>query len=114
MWQGAPVIGSKVGGIATQIAHGQTGFLVDPLDVEAIIQRLDYLLTHPEEAQSMGEQAREHVRTHFLIPELVRRYMILMQYYSGLNSEAPDFRLNDLSYSEVLSLMRPVPPFLQG
>ena len=113
MWQGAPVIGSKVGGIAKQIVHGQTGFLVDPMDVERIVQRLDYLLTHQEEAQAMGEQAREHVRTHFLIPELVRRYMILMQYYSGINSEAPGFRLNDLSYSEVLSLMRPVPPFLQ-
>jgi trehalose synthase len=114
MWQGTPVIGSKVGGITKQVVPGQTGYLVDALDVETIVKRLDYLLTHPDQARAMGEQAREHVRTHFLIPELVRRYMTLMQYYSGLNSEAPDFRLNDLSYSEVLSLMRPVPPFLQG
>jgi trehalose synthase len=103
-----------VGGITKQVVPGQTGYLVDALDVETIVKRLDYLLTHPDQARAMGEQAREHVRTHFLIPELVRRYMTLMQYYSGLNSEAPDFRLNDLSYSEVLSLMRPVPPFLQG
>ena len=114
MWQGTPVIGSKVGGIARQIVHGKTGYLVDAMDVENVVQRLDYLLTHAEEAEHMGEQARERVRTHFLIPELVRRYMTLMQYYSGLNSEAPEFRMNDLSYSEVLSMMRPVPPFLQG
>ena len=36
LWQGAPVIGSRVGGIKEQVIDGQTGYLVDPLDVETI------------------------------------------------------------------------------
>jgi trehalose synthase len=73
-----------------------------------------YLLTNPEQAQAMGRQGREHVRTNFLIPELVRRYLVLMRYYGGISPEEPPFRLNDLSYSEVLNIMRPVPSYLKG
>jgi trehalose synthase len=112
MWQGTPVIGSTAGGIAKQVLDGQTGFLVDPLDEEAVVDKLHFLLTHPEESSRMGEQGREQVRTHFLLPELLRRYIILLQYFSGTLQQQPSFRLNDLSYSEVLSVMRPTPPFL--
>ncbi len=113
MWQGTPVIGSKVGGIIKQVVDGQTGFLVDPLDVKAIVKKMHYLLENPEVTQQMGENGKEHVRSHFLITELVHRYLSLIQYYSGMTSEAPYFRLDDLSYSELLNIMRPKPSFLQ-
>ncbi|MGM0423755.1 MAG: glycosyltransferase [Thermodesulfobacteriota bacterium] len=113
MWQGTPVIGSKVGGIVKQVVDSQTGYLVQPLDEEDIMLKMQDLLSDPEKARAMGERAREHVRTHFLIPELVRRYLVLLQYYSGVGSQMPEFRLNDLSYSELLNIMRPTPPFLR-
>jgi trehalose synthase len=113
MWQGAPVIGSRTGGIVKQIVDGETGYLVDPLDVDGLAEKLHYMADHPEAASSMGEAAREHVREHFLLPELVRRYMVLLQYYSGVTNEAPPFRLNDLSYSELLTIMRPTPPIFK-
>lgn len=113
MWQGAPVIGSKVGGITKQVVDGKTGYIVDPLDVDSIVKKIEYLLSHPEQAHIMGEEGRNHVRNNFLIPELVRRYLTLIQYYSGVLKEAPSFRLDDLSYSELLSIMRPVPSFLK-
>lgn len=113
MWQGTPVIGSRVGGIVKQVLDSETGYLVQPLDEESIVHKLHSLLNNPEKAQHMGSRAREHVRDHFLIPELVRRYLSLIQYYSGLSSQTPEFRLNDLSYSELLNIMRPTPPFLR-
>ncbi|MFW6178356.1 MAG: glycosyltransferase [Desulfohalobiaceae bacterium] len=113
MWQGTPVIGSKVGGIIKQVLDSETGYLVQPLDEEDVVLKLQDLLSDPEKASRMGEKAREHVRKHFLIPELVRRYLLLLQYYSGLSSQLPEFRLNDLSYSELLNIMRPTPPSLR-
>lgn len=112
MWQGTPVIGSRTGGIINQIKPGETGFLVDPLDVTAISRHLSTLLDDPNQAHQMGERAREHVRDNFLLPELVRRYLILIKYYTGRSVEPPQFRLNDLSYSEVICIMRPQHPDL--
>jgi trehalose synthase len=114
MWQETPVVGAKTGGIVKQVIDQQTGFIVNPLDIETIVSKMRYLLTNPEQAQAMGRQGREHVRTNFLIPELVRRYLVLMRYYGGISPEEPPFRLNDLSYSEVLNIMRPVPSYLKG
>lgn len=76
MWKGKPVIGGAVGGIPSQIIHGVTGFLVH--SVEGAAFRLRYLLSHPKAARRMGEQAREHVRRHFLITRHVRDYLLLM------------------------------------
>lgn len=113
MWQGTPVIGSKVGGINKQVVDGKTGYIVDPLDVDSIVKKIEYLLSHPEQAHIMGEEGRNHIRNNFLIPELVRRYLVLIQYYSGVLKEPPSFRLDDLSYSELLNMMRPALSFLK-
>jgi trehalose synthase len=111
MWQGTPVIGSRVGGICAQIHEGRNGFLVDPHDVESIAKLMARLLDDPEEAKCLGEQGREHVRKNFLLPELVRRYLVLLRFYSRIDREPPPFRQNDLTYSEVINLMRPKPPY---
>ncbi|MDH3442282.1 MAG: glycosyltransferase [Deltaproteobacteria bacterium] len=76
MWKGKPVIGGAVGGIPSQIIHGQTGFLVHSVDGAAF--RLRFLLTHPRAAQRMGQQGKEHVRRHFLSTRHVRDYLLLM------------------------------------
>jgi trehalose synthase len=111
MWQGAPLIGSTVGGIVEQVVDGETGFLVDPKDHRGIAERMRELLDDPEKARVMGENGRRRVRERFLLPELVRRYANLLRYYSREDRDPPDFRLSDLTYSEVINIMRPRPPF---
>ena len=106
LWQGTPVIGSRVGGIVRQVIDNKTGFLVDPTDVDTIAAKMARILDVPEEAEHLGSQGREHVRKNFLLPELVRRYLHLLQFYSGANQELPEFRLNDLTYSETLNVLR--------
>ncbi len=106
LWQGTPVIGSKVGGIKLQVLDGQTGSLVDPLDAEAIAERMARLLDNPEEAKAMGILGREHVRKHFLLPELIKRYLVLLRFHTGVDRELPEFRLNELTYSEVMHAVR--------
>ena len=112
MWQGTPVIGSSVGGITQQVLHNQTGFVVEPMDVDAIATHMAWLLDHPDQAHAMGAQAKEHVRRRFMLPELVRRYLVLLRYYAGVSQELPEFRLNGLTYSEIMHTIRPRHPYL--
>jgi trehalose synthase len=112
LWQGTPVIGSCVGGITRQVLDGKTGYLVHPLDVEAISVGMKKLLQNPDEAETLGRNGREHVRQHFLLPELIKKYFQLLEFYSGKSNELPAFRLNALSYSEILQHLRIPNPYL--
>ena len=106
LWQGTPVIGSRIGGIIAQVLDGKTGFIVDPLDVDAIASKMVRFLDSPEEATVLGVQGREHVRKYFLLPELIRRYLMMLRYYTNVDRRVPEFRLNDLTYSEVINVVR--------
>ena len=103
LWQGTPVIGSNVGGIMAQVIDGQTGYLVEPLDVAGIAQRMETLLDHPSEASRLGAQGRDYVRERFLLPEMLRKYLLLLHFYSRRPEERPGFILSELS------LARPSP-----
>lgn len=76
LWKGQPVIGGNVGGIPLQVLDGKTGFLVD--SVEACAERAIELLRHPEEAERMGQAAREHVRRNFLTTRHLSDYLHLL------------------------------------
>jgi trehalose synthase len=75
LWKEKPVIGGNVGGIPLQVIDGETGFLVDT--VEACAAKTLRLLQNPEDAQSMGKAAREHVRKNFLITRHLKDYLSL-------------------------------------
>ena len=61
MASGKPVIGCEGEGIEDFVEHGKTGLLVKPRDVDSLVEALDFLLSHPEEARAMGERARKLV-----------------------------------------------------
>ena len=75
LWKEKPVIGGNVGGIPLQVIEGETGFLVDT--VEECAAKTLHLLQNPEDAQSMGKAAREHVRKNFLITRHLKDYLSL-------------------------------------
>lgn len=60
-----PVIGGNSGGVGDAIVDGQTGFLVDPLNVDEIAEKLTLLLSDPELARRMGRQGRERIENEF-------------------------------------------------
>jgi phosphatidylinositol alpha-1,6-mannosyltransferase len=60
-----PVIGGRSGGIPEAIVDGQTGFLVDPLDVEDIANKIIKILTDDNLARQLGEKARMRIREKF-------------------------------------------------
>lgn len=52
-----PAIASSIGGIPEVIEHGKHGMLVPAANVDALAQRMEWLATHPNEQQRMGENA---------------------------------------------------------
>ncbi len=79
MWKGRPVVASRVGGIQDQIADGETGFLVDPQDLEAYGDVVVRLISDPELAERIGREAQERVRSEFLGTRHLAQYLELFE-----------------------------------
>ncbi|MEP6846586.1 MAG: glycosyltransferase [Panacibacter sp.] len=62
---GIPVVSTMHSGIPEIIEDGVTGFLVAEHDVDAMAEKIIYLLNHKEEAVAMGAAGRKNATQHF-------------------------------------------------
>ncbi|HPU49970.1 MAG TPA: glycosyltransferase [Burkholderiaceae bacterium] len=62
---GLPVVGSRVGGMEHTVINGLTGFLVPPMDPDALAERLDVLRGNPEIGARMGSSGVGRVRRYY-------------------------------------------------
>jgi trehalose synthase len=83
MWKGTPVVASAVGGIPLQVIDGETGFLVDPTDLDQCADRVVALLKDPAGAAEMAARAKEHVREHFLVTRMLGHELELLAELMG-------------------------------
>lgn len=60
---GLPVVGVRSGGVLSAIRHGETGFVVDPQDVDGLARALYTLLTDKELRRRMGCANRKWAET---------------------------------------------------
>jgi trehalose synthase len=81
LWKAKPTIAGAVGGIPSQVIHELTGVLVH--SVEGCAYQIRYLLTHPDFAQQLGRNGREHVKENFLITTNVKRWLLLFRILVG-------------------------------
>lgn len=83
MATGLPVASTVHSGIPELVNDGKSGFLVPERDVDALAERLEYLIEHPEIWPEMGRAGREHVEEHFdiekLNDQLVEIYQNMLQ-----------------------------------
>lgn len=73
LWKGQPFIGGDVGGIPLQIVDERTGYLVN--SAEQCAARTLQILNDPVLGKQLGRAGKEHVRTHFLTPRLLRDWL---------------------------------------
>jgi trehalose synthase len=73
LWKGRPFIGGNAGGIPLQVVDGETGYLVD--SPEECADRALAILRDPDLGKRLGRAGKEHVRTHFLTPRLLRDWL---------------------------------------
>lgn len=69
----APVLSTRVGSMPEVVADGETGFLVDAGDVEALREKLIFLKSNPEAVLAMGEKARQRVLDRFTWEKVAER-----------------------------------------
>lgn len=65
MFAGLPVVATSVGGIPDVASDGETGFLVPPGDVGALVERLAELVRDDELRRKMGEAGKCRAQTMF-------------------------------------------------
>ena len=65
MAHGKPCVGSIHDAAGEVIAHGETGLLVDPNDVDGMAEAISGLLLDKELRHGMGKLARDRQRQHF-------------------------------------------------
>ncbi|HEX2566945.1 MAG TPA: glycosyltransferase [Burkholderiales bacterium] len=85
-----PVIGSRVGGIASTVVDGVTGYLVPPKDPAALAARLDALRRNPAEGEAMGRAGRARAASLYTWLGVARRLGVV--YERALASKAPEAR----------------------
>ena len=73
MAAGKPVVGTRVGGLAESIVHGETGFLVPAGDGTALAEAIEKLVVDPSMAQAMGQRGIERVLNNFTIEQVARQ-----------------------------------------
>jgi trehalose synthase len=113
LWQGLPVIGSRVGGIPKQVVNNTNGFLVDPSEHGRIAECMKSLLEDKKMRDEFSKAAKEHVRNNFLLPQMIKKELMLMRYYLEIDNKVPEFRINKLTYKEITQALygRTVWPF---
>ncbi len=71
MAQQKAAIGTTIGGIVEQIADGKTGFLIPPKDVDALADKLQYLLDRPELVDEFAKKGRQRYEEYFALDRML-------------------------------------------
>uniref|UniRef100_UPI0032984006 glycosyltransferase n=1 Tax=Salmonella enterica TaxID=28901 RepID=UPI0032984006 len=80
-------VGTKIGGVSEVVVDGESGYLVQPGDAEAIAEKLDLLVKDPERRRIMGMAGRKTVEQKYDIRKLNKKLVEL--YRSLLSDKAP-------------------------
>jgi glycosyltransferase involved in cell wall biosynthesis len=68
---GLPVISTFHAGIPNVIIDGKTGLLVNEGDIDAMAEKMIWILDHPQEAQKMGHAGKENIWENFNLKKCV-------------------------------------------
>lgn len=77
-----PCVAGRSGGVSEAVIHGETGLVVDPLDVESIAVRIIGLLSDPERMRRFGESGMRRVREQFTWEAAGREVAALLEQIS--------------------------------
>ncbi|SCY30811.1 Glycosyltransferase involved in cell wall bisynthesis [Nitrosospira sp. Nl5] len=69
MMTGLPIVGLATTEMATAVQNGKTGYVETSID--KLIERMRYLIDHPEHAKELGQNARDYANQRFHIKRFV-------------------------------------------
>lgn len=74
-----PVVGSNIGGIPEWLHHNEWGYLVAPRDIDALADRILFLLNNEDIAKEMGERGRRFVLQEYSTDKYLRSLLNLLE-----------------------------------
>lgn len=101
MAAGCPVVATDVGGIREAVVDGETGYLVEARDHEALSRQILRLLGTPQRARAMGIRGRQIVEQKFSSKAQVKAITVLYeQLLAGRKGEAMPYISGSLPVPE--------------
>jgi glycosyltransferase involved in cell wall biosynthesis len=82
-----PIITTDVGGNSEAVAHGTTGYIVPPQDVQALADRMNELIKDGDKRKKMGEAGRARVQELFTME---RHVALIEKLYHEILDTSPD------------------------
>jgi glycosyltransferase involved in cell wall biosynthesis len=79
-----PVLATCYGGSHEAVIDGETGYLINPFDIDDFAAKLKRLLTDDALRLKMGEAGYQRVTTHFTIEKQVEQMMALYEQVQGM------------------------------
>ena len=83
MQHGVPCVSTNEGGISGIIDEGENGFLTEKHDSRALAEKMEYLISHPEERKRMGEEGRRKFKSEFTLGKFEERMMESLMWASA-------------------------------
>jgi glycosyltransferase involved in cell wall biosynthesis len=75
MAAGLPVICSRGDGTEGHLVEqGKTGYVVQRSDVDALVEKIGYMISHPDDARRMGDYAHTLVTTRYGLDNMIARF----------------------------------------
>lgn len=74
-----PTVSSNVGGIRECLIDGETGYLIKDRSVSSFVEKVFFLLDHPERKKEMGAKAKLFIDKKFRMDEVVSQYLSFFQ-----------------------------------
>ncbi len=84
---GVPVVAGASGGVSEAVIDGQTGYLVDPIDVDVAASRVRALLSNESLRARLGQQGRKRVEQDFQWQDRARTLLSLLNSEMSLRAE---------------------------
>lgn len=72
-----PVVTTDHNGLPEGVLEGESAFLVDEGDTDAIAKNLEHLIENPEKRKKMGERGHEYVRENYGLDRLIDKQIKL-------------------------------------
>ena len=81
-----PIIATRVGGVPQVIHHGKNGILLEPGNVQELVEAIKDLMGNPSKRESLAQQAYNDVFAHFSAERMANDYREI--YKEVLNSNS--------------------------
>ena len=79
MEHAVPCISTREGGVSAIIEDGVNGFMVEKRDANALADRIEFLLTHPEERTRMGIAGYQKFKNEFTLSKFETRMKQILE-----------------------------------